>query len=375
MNDTVSRRWELDALRGLMLAVMFATHLPTRYSNWMGQPLGFVSSAEGFVMLSAFVAGMVNTRRAQRNGLPAMRRAFFRRALVVYACQVACLLLLFTAIAALGLKYGQPGLKNLIGFYLQHPLTGLWSSVLLIYNPPLLDILPLYVLLLLLSPWVLAYGLQRGWRGIFAVSILLWLGAQFDMSARLYALLVAATGLPVPFRETGSFEMYAWQLMWVFGLWLGSMEAQGVLRRRKPFSRGTVLMAVAIVVAGFVWRRAVGQTPFPGHDTWNFLFDKWHLGPLRLVNFLALLTLILHFGGRLSAGLPRLRFFESLGAASLPVFCAHLVLVLLTLAVLGDDFNARPGWGDPALLATGLILLYLTASLSAGWRHRMGRRI
>ena len=53
------RLWELDALRGLMLVLMTLTHLPTRLTTPTGQPFGYVSAAEGFVLLSAFMAGMV----------------------------------------------------------------------------------------------------------------------------------------------------------------------------------------------------------------------------------------------------------------------------------------------------------------------------
>lgn len=52
-NTDMTRRWELDALRGLMLVLMTLTHLPTRLSSPLGQPFGFVSAAEGFVLLSA----------------------------------------------------------------------------------------------------------------------------------------------------------------------------------------------------------------------------------------------------------------------------------------------------------------------------------
>jgi hypothetical protein len=76
-----SRRWELDALRGLMLVMMLSTHLPTWFAVPSGQPLGFVSAAEGFVMLSAYMAGLVYTQRAMREGIPAMRCAFLRRAI------------------------------------------------------------------------------------------------------------------------------------------------------------------------------------------------------------------------------------------------------------------------------------------------------
>lgn len=370
MNTVIQRRWQLDALRGLMLVMMFSTHLPTRFSIGFGQTLGYVSAAEGFVMLSAFMAGMIYTSKALRDGVDAMRRAFFKRTLTVYACHVACLLLLFTLIAALGLKFDQPGLKNLIGYYLENPLSGLLGGILLIYNPPLLDILPLYVMLLLISPWILAHGVRHGWRGIFIVSVALWLAAQFGLSSFLYSILVALTGLPIPFRETGSFETFAWQLLWVFGLWLGSLDANGVLQRRKVFAPRLIWTAVALALMFFVWRHAVGQIPFPGDETLNLWLDKWHLGPLRLLNFMALLLIVMHVGSAKRVELPRFRFLETMGAASLPVFCAHLILVLLTLAIIGDAFDERFDWMDEILLSGGLVLLYLSAAASSRFRNR-----
>lgn len=373
MNKLIPRRWELDALRGLMLVMMFSTHLPTRFSVGFGQTLGYVSAAEGFVMLSAFMAGMIYTRKALRDGVEAMRKAFFKRTLTVYACHVACLLLLFTLIAALGLKFDQPGLKNLIGFYLENPITGLLGGMLLIYNPPLLDILPLYVMLLLISPWILAHGMRHGWRGIFIVSIALWLAAQFGLSSFLYGILVSLTGLPIPFRETGSFETFAWQLLWVFGLWLGSLDANGVLRQRKPFSPRLLIAAVATAILFFIWRHLVGQVPFPGNDVLNLGLDKWHLAPLRLLNFFALLVIVMHLGSSEHWRLPRLKFLETIGAASLPVFCAHLILVLLTLAILGDAFDERFDWMDEMLLSGGLVLLYMSATAALRLRRKQSR--
>src|SRR6476661_2485290 len=175
----MNRRWELDLLRGFMLVMMFTTHLPTRFSDKLGQPFGYVSAAEGFVMLSAFMAGLIYTGRAQKAGIPAMKKAFFRRVTTVYACHATLLLFLFSAIAMLGLKLDQPALTNLIGFYLSDPWAALPGALLLIYNPPLLDILPLYILLLFASPFVLAFAMQRGWTGIFVISVALWACGQF----------------------------------------------------------------------------------------------------------------------------------------------------------------------------------------------------
>lgn len=358
-----SRLWELDAVRGLMLVLMLSTHLPTNFAIPTTQPFGFVSAAEGFVMLSGYVAGLVYTRRSMRDGMAAMHKAFLRRAVVVYGCQAASLLFLFTVIAVLGLTLPQPSVQHLMWFYLQKPVTAFWASVFLIYNPPLLDILPVYIIFMLLSPWMLARGLRRGWRGIMVTSGILWFATQFGLSQFLYRGLVDLTGLPVPFSETGAFETFGWQLLWVFGLWLGSTHALTPPQQRKPFPRPLVMGAIAVAGTFFVWRHLTGQSPFAEGNPINFLFDKWHLGPMRLLNFFALVVLAIHFDGWLKQHLPRLRWLETMGKASLSVFCAHLVIVLLALCLVGEATPARAAWIDPILFVGSVIALYIVARI------------
>lgn len=72
------------------------------------------------------------------------------------------------------------------------------------------------------------------------------------------------------------------------------------------------------------------------------------------------MVLTLHFGPRLRSNL-RCRFLEKLGAASLPVFCAHLVIVLLALAVAGDPTSEIPLWVDVALIGGSIAVLYTIA--------------
>ncbi|MBS0340892.1 MAG: OpgC domain-containing protein, partial [Proteobacteria bacterium] len=98
------RSWEIDALRGLMLVLMTLTHLPTRLTDPLGQPFGFVSAAEGFVLLSAYMAGLVYSRLAYRKGIVEMERAFWKRAFKIYLIQAAILFFLFTVITAVGLR-------------------------------------------------------------------------------------------------------------------------------------------------------------------------------------------------------------------------------------------------------------------------------
>lgn len=357
-NTSRPRMWELDAVRGLMLVLMLSTHLPTKFAIPTSQPFGFVSAAEGFVLLSAYMAGLVYTQRYMRDGMTAMHKAFLRRALVVYSCQAACLLFLFTLIAMLGLAIPQPDVQHLMWYYLQEPTTALLSALALIYNPPLLDILPIYVMFMLISPWVLSIGLRHGWRTILTVSGLLWVATQFGLSQYLYSWLVDMTGLPVPFSETGAFETFGWQLLWIFGLWLGSTHARVPAEQRRPFPRVLVLGAALVAGTFFIWRHLTGQAPFPDGEPINFLWDKWHLAPMRLLNVLALVVLAMHYDGWLKRHLPRVRFLETMGQSSLSVFCAHLVLVLLALCLVGVATPARSSWVDAVLYTGSVIVLY-----------------
>lgn len=363
------RQWEIDALRGLMLLLMTVTHLPTRLTSPLGQPFGYVSAAEGFVLLSAYMAGLVYSRLALRKSIDAMRQAFWRRALKVYLCQAAILLFLFTVIAAVGIKVDQPAVKDLMHFYLDQPHAALAAGLVLIYQPPLLDILPLYVLFMLLSPWVLAWSLRHGWKRVLWMSFGLWVAAQFGLGTWLYNMVAGATGLMVPLKETGAFVIFSWQLLWLVGLWCGaSRNAPDA----KPFvfSRGVLWTAAAFSIVCLVWRHAVGQAPFEANVGLNLLFDKWALGPLRVLDLLALSIVALGYGPWLAERLPRQRWLETMGAASLPVFCAHLVIVLLTLALLGSDPLERPAWQDGLLLAASFVLLYGVALVTAWFDRR-----
>jgi hypothetical protein len=366
----MKRYWEIDALRGLMLVLMTFTHLPTRFTDPLGQPFGFVSAAEGFVLLSAFVAGLVYTRISDRRGVDAMRSAFWRRALKVYLAQAATLLFLFTIITRVGLRIDQPAVKNLLAFYLAHPLEGFGYSLLLVYEPALLDILPMYIFFMLMSPWVLAFALRHGWAAVMVGSAVLWGLAQFGFSEWLYGLAVHYLHLPVPFREMGAFNAFAWQFLWFAGLWMGSSRhAPDAEPFRLP--KWLVALAVGAALYGLWWRHhgINGQAPFGGDEAMNLLFDKWQLGPLRIVNLVVLGIVALRFGPALMQRLPRLRALEAMGSASLPVFCAHLVAVLLVLAFYGDSQTARPLWGDVLLLAVVFAWLYGVARVALWWGH------
>ena len=369
-----TRRWELDALRGLMLVLMTLTHMPTMYSLPSGQPFGFVSAAEGFVFLSAYMAGRVYGHRARRDGVAAMQTAFHERALKLYLCQLALLLLTFTVIAWLGVYNRQGGVTGLLEFFFIDKPTAVVGAALLLYNPPLLDILPLYIALMLLSPWLLRRGLRAGWQGVLTVSALLWLAEQWGLGLVLFELAVTTTGLSIPYKDMGAFHWLGWQALWVVGLWLGARE--------KPLPRFPLWLVVpaAVYAAGMLlWRHMVGQDPMPDVPAVAMLLDKWTLGPLRVLNFASVFVLLVTFGPGLKQLLPRPRPLELLGRHSLSVFCAHIVIALFTLAFFGSTEVVRPWSTDVALLAgafAGLfaVAMALEAQARGGWRPTLVRR-
>ena len=174
----MERQPEIDWLRGLMLVLMTMTHLPTWFGPHAGQPFGYVSAAEGFVFLSGLLVGRVYSHKARAHGITAMRRALLGRALKVYAAHVALLLFLFFVLVPFALSHGAHAITDLASFYVERPRVALVASLALGYNPPLLDILPMYVLFIAASPSLIAFGSRRGWGPLLAVSATLWLFAQ-----------------------------------------------------------------------------------------------------------------------------------------------------------------------------------------------------
>jgi hypothetical protein len=145
----------------------------------------------------------------------------------------------------------------------------------------------------------------------------------------------------------------------VLGMWMGSRRE--ALPARRTFPGWLVGFSVILAITCLIWRHIVGQAPFGSLAEFNALFDKWHLGPLRVLNFFVLLVVVIRFGPHLLR--QRYPILETLGRASLPVFCAHIVIVLLVLSVIGDR-GRTPLWIETALLLGTLVVLYAVALVS-----------
>ena len=312
---TKQRDVRLDALRGLFLIIMAAVHVPTPLSHVFQDPLGCNGAAEGFIFLSACLAGRVYGKSFLQGGWAAMSQKTWKRTRLIYLAHVGVLIPATLIIWALASK--APPLANHFADFLVHPLASLALMPLLMHQPPLFDILPLYVIFLAATPWLLMFGRRYGWGILLVPSALGWLVAQFGWDARLMG--DPARLLPL---RWGAFDFLAWQFLWMCGVALGEKSLRGPIfnpRWRLPAG----IVGLIIVLAGLYWRWGFQA---PANCPLYVWMDKWTLGPLRLLCFGGWTALLIAWNPH-----PRqilLAPTALLGRHSLGVFSFHLPLVI-----------------------------------------------
>jgi hypothetical protein len=353
----LQRRPELDALRGLFLVWMTLTHLPTHLSDYFNQPFGFISSAEGFVFLSALLIARLYFRQSSE-APELMRRKLWKRSLTIYGYHLLMLAFAFTIAASIAARTHRTALVNLLNFYLAHPITAIAGSVLLIYCPPLLDILPMYVTFMLATPPLLTLAARKGWNGILATSGIVWLLAQFGLRSWVHSIAVTVTRLHIPLQETGAFNLFAWQIIWVLGLWIGASSSEGHLPFRKlpqfvyPISAAICLFFIAVRHGWF------GSKLTQQHL--GIQIDKWQIGPLRLLNLIAFACLA-YWLRKIIARIVQVEPFLILGKASLEVFCAHVFFVFAGLALLYGQVDQLHGYHAVILVIITFVGMFFVA--------------
>jgi hypothetical protein len=254
----MQRRLELDAARGAMLVWMTLTHLPTIVSTYVNQPFGFVSGAEGFIFLSALFTGRIYSLVAERESDRAMQSQLWMRTARLYIYHALLLALAFLVVARFATGGSRPGLHNLLDFYFASPRQAVIDAALLIYRPPLLDILPMYITFLLVTPLALRLGKRIGWNVIMAAGFALWLASQFGLRQTLYDFSVRSFGVSVPLSATGSFDLFAWQFLWLLGLYCGVRWAKDDLPVEK-WAQRMLVPAFFIVPVLLALRYSVGR--------------------------------------------------------------------------------------------------------------------
>lgn len=170
----LSRILTLDILRGYFLIVMLLDHLfyyPSGLDIVTGRGSLFVSSAEGFFLVSGIVLGIVRGRKLIDKSIRVATKLLLQRSLQLYIAYVL-LTILFTLIAwiFMGSQWVKPTPAPLGTSFLEL----IWQTLTFHYLYGWTDYLRLYIIFLLAAPFAV-WLLRRGWwYVVLGVSWILW---------------------------------------------------------------------------------------------------------------------------------------------------------------------------------------------------------
>ncbi len=316
-----------DSLRGLFVVFMALNYIDSPLRVATDQAFGFVGSAEAFVFMSGLVAGWVYARRLLERGFANALSATARRAGVVYRTHLLTYLgaLIWTLLYTLYAREVSPLLPP---WFVTEPFNALWLGALLLYQPGLLDILPMYCAFLLALPWVLRATLRGNGTVIFAFSFALWAFTQAADGG------ISTWGGRI---GLGAFHPLAWQFPFMAGAILGAHKASGVALLRPR----ALPLAVAFAGAVGLWlvRHDFIAAPLPSAQLAP-LTNQTTLGVLRLANF----ALVAYLVANAAAVFPRVfrwRPLAIVGEAALPSFATQ-ALVAIALVTYPELFAATP---------------------------------
>jgi hypothetical protein len=341
---------EFDILRGVLLLMMSVDHSPSSLRRFTDQPLGFFSTAECFVFVSAFLAGMLFRKRAEKLGFAAARSASIHRAGRIYRAHL--ITLSFAFVLGSFFLSELPGLRNLLDRYLMDPWAAIAGSLALLFRPPLMDILPMYVLFSFLTPAAFGAAQRWGWKTVLFVSFSVWVIAQTNVRG---ILVNASTDLP--FVQLGPFDLLAWQFLWVGGLFIGERFLGNRALLPTPHLVRPLLVLSAIA---FLFWRWISITSGPDPITQTWLFDKWHLGPLRLVNFALAVSVAATFLKYLNRWEAPCRPFLLIGRHMLPVFCSQICLSVVLIGRTESGLTIEP-------ITSALVICQLLTAPLLAW--------
>ncbi|WP_375465309.1 OpgC family protein [uncultured Methylobacterium sp.] len=338
----------MDVLRGFALLTIFVDHIPDNaLARFTLHNFGFSDAAELFVLLAGYSSMIAYGGLFQRAGTWTTLRRIGLRCVRIYAVQAGLLL------ATLVIVRAWMDLTGLVPRFGVAPLMqmGIWQGLLqgLILNalPNYLDILPLYIILLILFPAV--YGaMQRSISSTLLLSASVWLLANHDYHLNLPNVAAA--------DDSGwYFNPFAWQFLFTIGaaLALAVRARQGFLPQR------AWLVGLCWAYLGFAFLQAAPWSSWGLPDLSPAAMpqpDKGHVAPLRLINILALIYLLFSSAAVHGFALHRwVRPLEVCGRHSLEIFAAGC-LAALAGRILYRTFGAT--WMlQVATNATGLLAM------------------
>ena len=284
---STSRDLRLDFFRGVSLILIFIDHVPENILSYFTLPaVAFFDAAEVFIFISGFTAALVYGRRLVDKGALHAIASVVRRAWQLYVAHIFLFVLFIAEVSYTATAFNNPMYNEEMGVtnFLDEPYIAVIKALLLEFQPTFLDILPLYILMLVIFP-VILLGMQRHWRLVLVASAVVYLAVQiFGISVPAY-----------PEGHVWYFNPLAWQFLFVAGAVLGTraLQDEGSSRLLQlAFPAAAIVFVVALTVR-VSWTVHGVWEPFPA----LFLKQLWpvnknNLAPLRLVNFFALVVLV-----------------------------------------------------------------------------------
>jgi hypothetical protein len=305
----------LDSIRGLLLLQMTLDHFGKPISSYLFQCFGFFSAAEGFFFLSGFVGMFAAISKREKDPSASwMRTRAFRiwKYHIISLASLVCSSILFL-----------PALVPYFRGILQHPHTGSFLSALLIHTPTWLDVLPLYVILMLIGSFFFPRLAGGSVYKIWLLSFLVWILAQFGIRENIHALFPK-------WINHGFFDLLGWQFIYFSGAAIAAWWKHHQKAKTTPlrFVQSISYVAIFITIFLFLWSHQWISIPLPS----EFWISREHLGPLRYLNFIAF-ALSICFIVRTRPSLLDFQFSATLGKHSLEVYTAHTILIYIWLIV------------------------------------------
>jgi hypothetical protein len=354
LNDQKSadRDIRLDALRGCFLIIIAVDHWPSILRNFTYEFVGYVSAAEGFVFLSGFVIGLTYTRLSFQQGQSAVWRRALLRASTIYFIHVCTFVLLLFALRALAVS--EPWWETWMPLIDRDIGTAVLMGVTFLSQPRFLDILPMYCLLVLATPFVIIQLRRKNALFVIAISFLLWILAQVGARGILLSSLPQRLHI-----NLGDFDLFAWQVLFFGGLYCGFRRyTQG---DKLPLTSQYCLVisfVVAIVLFSFRHHWLVSEQLC---KTFDKMADRPTLGIVRLVNFAAICFLLSTCFHRFKNFLA-FDWLAILGRNSLAVFAFQVVLVCFVNVILVRE-SGHGEMGEIIFAFAGVASLYFIAWL------------
>jgi hypothetical protein len=354
----------VDFWRGFALVSIFINHIPgIAYERFTHRNFSISDSAELFVFLAGWSLGLlVAGDGGARGALPVALR-LGGRSLQIYTAHILISGLALALLAGVAYLSDNPLIlewHNAAAFF-QDPARTQIGIALLTHQLGYFDILPLYVVLMLIAP---AFVIMDR----FAPHLLV------PLSLFLYfaALTTPFTAPTWPVDGRWFFNPFTWQAIFVLGFVLSRDEGAGRFVRRNI---GRIRQAaVPVVIAGLL---IIAFNLFPDptkvpEPRLLFVNGKSFLTPMRLIQFLATAALFSAAFPVIARLLPWLTEpLSMLGRNSLNVFCVGSLLSL-SGQILRFLYGGSPTV-DTIVVSAGIAVLWLTAWLSE-WRQRLEPR-